>query len=115
VLGLSCTEPIDVTILAPDAGEAVHGIDTVPVDCHPACNVSYVELLVDSAVEGADSFPPFAFEWDVRALAEGLFCGTDGKLYRLRLGWTADSLFVADTPTSIGEGTGRELDWVRYP
>ena len=115
MLGLSCTEPIDVTFFTPGAGEVVCGIDTVPVDCHPACNVSFVELLVDSAVEGADSFPPFAFEWDVRALAEGLFCGTDGKLYRLRLGWTADSLFAAGTPTSIGEGTGRELDRVRYP
>lgn len=104
-----------MTFFAPGAGEVVYGIDTVPVDCHPACNVSYLELLVDSEIEGADSFPSFAFEWDVLALAEGSFCGTDGRLYRLRLGLTADSPFAAGTPTSIGERTGRELDWVRYP
>ncbi len=69
----ACTEKVEVTIQAPSDWE-VYGVDTIWVTCHPARNVNYVELLIDSVVAGVDTFPDptyYTFQWDVRQLPEG--------------------------------------------
>ncbi len=68
---VACVEKVEVTINAPSSGWEIYGTETVLVTCHPARNVSYVELLVDSVVVGKDSFPLYQFAWDVTRLAEG--------------------------------------------
>lgn len=69
---VSCTEKVEVTINAPSSGWEVCGADAVWVACRPFRDISYVELLVDGVVVGADTFPGPAsgFEWDVRQLPE---------------------------------------------
>jgi len=73
LLTVACTEKVEVTICAPSDWE-LYGVDTIRVTCHPARNVSYVELLIDSAVAGVDTFPDptyYTYQWDVRQLPEG--------------------------------------------
>jgi len=70
-LFVACTEQVEVTINAPSSGWEVYGVDTIWVTCHPARNVDYVELLIDSVVVGRDSFPGHGFPWDVSRLREG--------------------------------------------
>jgi hypothetical protein len=68
----ACSDKVEVTISAPSSGWEVYGVDTITVTCHPSRNVYHVELLIDSVVVGADTFPgPMSgFEWDVRQLPE---------------------------------------------
>jgi len=70
LLLVACSDKIDVTIEEPSAGWQAYGVETIPVTCRPARNISYVELLVDSVVAGLDSFPPYSFPWDVAQLRE---------------------------------------------
>ena len=67
-----CTQTVEVTVNAPSSGWEVYGADTVRVTCHPARYVDYVELLIDSAVAGVDTYPDpsYAFVWDVTQLPE---------------------------------------------
>lgn len=67
----ACTEQIQVTIKEPATGWVAYGVDSIVVDCYPARNVSYVELLIDSTVVATDSYPTFLFTWDVSRLREG--------------------------------------------
>jgi hypothetical protein len=67
----ACSNKVDVTIEAPSSGWQVYGVDTISVTCHPARNVDYVELLIDSAVVGRDSLPTYEFAWVVTNLREG--------------------------------------------
>lgn len=71
VLAGGCADRTDVTIVSPQAGRAVYGLDTVVVNCHPARYVDSVDLLIDSVLAGTDTVPEYAFPWDVRSLAEG--------------------------------------------
>jgi hypothetical protein len=68
----ACTETVEVTVDAPSPSWEVYGVDTVWVTCHPARNVYYVELLIDSAVVGADTYPgpTCSFQWNVAELPE---------------------------------------------
>lgn len=73
LLFAACTEKVEVTIQAPSDWE-VYGVDTIWVTCHPARNVNYVELLIDSVVAGVDTFPDptyYTYQWDVGQLREG--------------------------------------------
>ncbi len=77
----ACSEKVDVTVIAPfdwkENGWYLYGASTIRVECHPARNVDYVELLIDSAVVGVDSYPDlsyshyyYTFAWDVSQLPE---------------------------------------------
>lgn len=68
----ACSEKVEVTIGAPSSGWEVYGVDTVWVTCRPARNVYYVELLIDSVVVGADTYPDptCSFHWSVADLPE---------------------------------------------
>jgi len=68
----ACSEKVEVTIGAPSSGWEVYGVDTVWVTCRPARNVHYVELLIDSVVVGADTYPDptCSFHWNVADLPE---------------------------------------------
>jgi hypothetical protein len=68
----ACTQTVEVTIDAPSSGWEVYGVDTVRVTCHPARYVSYVELLIDSAVVAVDTYPDptYRLPWDVTQLRE---------------------------------------------
>jgi len=68
-----CTETVEVTVNAPSSDWQVYGVDTITVTCHPTRYVDYVELLIDSAVVGRDTYPDptYSFAWDVTRLREG--------------------------------------------
>ncbi len=68
----ACSDKVEVTISAPSSGWEVYGVDTITVTCHPSRNVYYVELLIDSVVVGADTYPAptCSFQWNVATLPE---------------------------------------------
>jgi len=68
----ACGEKVEVTINAPSSGWEVYGVETLSVTCHPVRNVYYLELLIDSVVVGADTYPGpvSSFEWNVAGLRE---------------------------------------------
>ncbi len=81
LLLVACSEKVDVTVIAPydweENGWYLYGASTIRVECRPARNVDYVELLIDSAVVGVDSYPDvsysryyYTFAWDVSQLPE---------------------------------------------
>lgn len=74
----ACSETVEVTIYAPTSGWEVYGVDTILVACHPVDRVGLMELLIDSAVVGVDTYPEpylggfvYRFGWDVTQLPEG--------------------------------------------
>ena len=73
----ACSSNVEVTISTPADyaanGWDVYGVDTVLVTLHPYRDVYTLELLIDSAVVGVDTFPgpTSGFEWDVTQLREG--------------------------------------------
>jgi hypothetical protein len=77
----ACSQKVDVTILAPsdwkENGWYLYETASINVKCRPGRNVDYVELLIDSVVVGADSYPDiysggyvYTFDWDVSQLPE---------------------------------------------
>jgi len=73
----ACSETVEVSIYAPTSGWEVYGVDTILVACHPVDRVSVMELLIDSAVAGVDTYPEpysggfvYRFAWDVTQLPE---------------------------------------------
>jgi len=77
----ACSEKVAVTVIAPvdwkGNGWYLYGTSTIEVECRPARNVDYVELFIDSAVVGVDSYPDlfysgyrYTFAWDVSQLPE---------------------------------------------
>jgi hypothetical protein len=73
----ACSEKVRVTVyggsMDPVEGRnVVYGVDTVWVACDPFRDISYVELRIDGALVGVDTFPgpESGFEWDVRQLPE---------------------------------------------
>ena len=112
----ACSDKVDVTIEAPSSGWQVYGVDTIPVTCHPARNVNYVELLIDSVVVGRDSYPAYGFPWDVTHLREG-------SAHRVQARATAGSreYLSPELLATVGyrsrlvvDGTGESL-WVYQP
>ncbi|MBN2464382.1 hypothetical protein JXD38_01990 [candidate division WOR-3 bacterium] len=111
----ACTEKVEVTIVAPSSGWEVYGEDTIRVALRPSRNVSLLELMIDSAVVGADTFPGpvSSFVWNVAGLPEAgvhrvqaratsgsheylssELTATVGYRSRLLLAGTGDSLWV---------------------
>ena len=68
----ACSEKVEVTVDEPSSNWEVYGVDTVRVTLHPYRNVDVLELLVDSVVVGADTYPgpTSSFVWNVADLRE---------------------------------------------
>ncbi len=68
----ACTDEVEVTIVAPSSNWEVYGEDTIQVSLHPYRNVALLELLIDSVVAGADTYPgpTSSFVWNVAGLRE---------------------------------------------
>jgi hypothetical protein len=68
----SCADKVEVTIDAPSSDWEVYGQDTIRVILYPYRNITILELMIDSAVVGADTYPgpTSSFVWNVTSLRE---------------------------------------------